>query len=240
MKPPKEPQAIRQMFDRICQRYDVLNHLLSFGLDFYWRYRAVRALGLKPGHKVVDLCCGTGDLSFALAKKVGPYGKIVGVDFAGQMLEVARDKKPSRPYASNVTFVQGDACDVPLQEQFDAATLAFGPRNIHDINALWTEMKRLVRPGGRILSLELTRPKGILAPLHYVHTHYILPAIGRLISGDSEAYSYLCKTVAKFMDAQELAESMRANGLVDVKVIPLQFGIATIHLATVPHDYKTV
>jgi ubiquinone/menaquinone biosynthesis methyltransferase len=114
MKPPKEAAAIREMFDRIHQRYDILNHVMSFGLDFYWRKRAIMALGLKPGHRVVDLCCGTGDLSFALAKKVGPTGKVVGVDFAGQMLDVARQKFQAKQNDWDVTFIQGDACHVPL------------------------------------------------------------------------------------------------------------------------------
>jgi demethylmenaquinone methyltransferase/2-methoxy-6-polyprenyl-1,4-benzoquinol methylase len=238
MKPPKEAAAIREMFDRIHQRYDFLNHVMSFGLDFYWRKRAIMALGLKPGQRVVDLCCGTGDLSFALAKKVGPTGKVVGVDFAGQMLDVARHKFQAKQNDWDVTFIQGDACKVPLEGKFDAATLAFGPRNIHDLDALWSEMKRLVRPGGKVLSLELTRPRGILAPLHHFYTHVIVPLMGKFLSGDSDAYGYLCKSVAKFMDSQQLADSMRANGLLDVQIIPLQGGIVTIHVGRVPEELE--
>jgi demethylmenaquinone methyltransferase/2-methoxy-6-polyprenyl-1,4-benzoquinol methylase len=144
------------------------------------------------------------------------------------MLERARAKFP------NLVFLQGDACAVPLEEKFDHACLAFGPRNIHDLDKLWKEMQRLVRPGGRILSLELTRPKGLLGLLHRFYLEFIVPLVGKLLSGDAEAYGYLSNTIAKFLDAQELAQTMRSAGLVDVRIVPLLGGIATLHVGTVP------
>lgn len=219
---------IREMFDRICGRYDLLNRVLSFGADPYWRWRAVRALAPRKGESVLDLCCGTGDLSKAMAAAVGPTGRVVGVDFAAQMLGIARAKCPQ------LTFLQGDACAVPLDEKFDHACLAFGPRNIPDLDKLWKEMQRLVRPGGRVLSLELTRPKGLLGLFHRFYLTVVVPLVGNLLSGDRQAYQYLQRTIKGFLDAQALAETMRAAGLRDVRIIPLMGGIATLHVATVP------
>lgn len=213
------------MFDRIHTRYDLLNHVLSGGLDFFWRRRAVKELGVKAGDRVVDLCCGTGDLSQELSKA---GAKVVGVDFAAGMLGLAKKKYP------HLEFIQGDATQVPLDGPFDAAALAFGPRNIHDLQALWRELRRLVRPGGRIMSLELTRPNGFLGWLHGLYLRHFLPRLGTIISGDNSAYKYLCNTIAHFLDREQLSQSMRDGGLVNVRSIPLTFGIVTVHVATVP------
>ena len=242
VSPAKETPVtpVRQMFNRICGRYDLLNFVLSFGLDAYWRKRAVRALGLKQGNSAVDLCCGTGDLSLALARQVEPgrfppgggregeAGRVVGVDFAEQMLDIARHKFPG------MEFVWGDACQVPLEGGFDAATIAFGPRNIPDVDRLWREMIRLVRPGGQVLSLELTRPKGLLGWFHRFYLNVVVPVLGSLISGDASAYRYLSRTIAGFMDADELRASMERAGLRNVRVIPLNGGIATLHVGLAP------
>ncbi len=216
------------MFDRICHRYDLLNHLLSFGMDFYWRKRAVKELGLLRGNTVIDLCCGTGDLAYELWKAVRP-GKVVGVDFAPAMLEVARRKYPY------IVYVEGNVMEVPWESgTFDAATIAFGPRNISDLPGLFAEMKRLVRPGGKVLSLELTRPSGWLGFFHSLYLRYVLPWVGGWLSGDVKAYRYLSETVSGFIEPNDLAEIMEAAGLCRVEVIPLSAGIVTLHIATVP------
>jgi demethylmenaquinone methyltransferase/2-methoxy-6-polyprenyl-1,4-benzoquinol methylase len=216
------------MFDRIHGRYDLLNRVLSLGLDVLWRRRAIRELGVGPSDRVIDLCCGTGDLTQEIARVVGPSGRVVGVDFAAGMLSLARHKFPG------LEFVQGDALAVPLEGPFDAATLAFGPRNIHDLPGLWRELRRLVRPGGRIMSLELTRPSGLLGWLHGFYLRQVLPRLGSWLSGDNSAYLYLCTTIAGFLDREQLSESMRQGGLLEVRAIPLHFGIVTVHVATVP------
>ena len=227
-RPPLPPSRIAEMFDRIHGRYDLLNRVLSMGLDVLWRRRAIRELGLKSGDRVVDLCCGTGDLSQEIAKAVGPAGRVVGVDFAVGMLERAHKKYPG------LEFIEGDALNVPLEGPFDAATLAFGPRNIHDLQALWKELRRLVRPGGKIMSLELTRPSGLLGWIHGIYLRHVLPRLGSWISGDNSAYLYLCNTIAGFLDREQLSESMRQGGLLSVRSIPLHCGIVTVHVATVP------
>lgn len=215
------------MFGRISSRYDLANRVLSLGMDTYWRRRTVAELGLGPGDAVVDICCGTGDLAAELARAVRP-GRVVGVDFSPVMLAEARRKYP------RLEYLEADACDVPLEEdQFQAATIAFGPRNISDLHALWNEMARLVVPGGKVLSLELTRPRGVLGIFHGLYLRFVVPILGGLISGDREAYDYLSRTIRGFIPSSELAQSMRRAGLVDVRSIPLCGGIVTIHVGEV-------
>ena len=224
-RPPLPPSRIAEMFDRIHGRYDFLNRVLSLGLDVYWRRRAVREMGLAPGARVLDLCCGTGDLSQELTHQ---GASVIGVDFAAQMLDVARRKFPQ------LDFRQGDALAPPVEGPFDGAAMAFGPRNIHDLQALWAELRRLVRPGGVIMTLELTRPGGLLGLLHRFYLNTLLPIIGRLLSGDSAAYNYLSRTIAAFLDREQLSRSMIEGGLVDVRSLPLTGGIVTIHIARIP------
>ncbi len=218
---------IQQMFNRICGRYDLNNRLLSLGLDRYWRWRAVQLLGLQPGDSVVDLCCGTGDLCQALHRVVAP-GRVVGVDFAAKMLAKARTKFPRFEY------VEADVLEVPLEGGFRAATIAFGPRNIPDLDGLWKEMQRLVVPGGLVLSLELTRPGGWLGALHTFYLERVVPVLGGWLSGDPEAYQYLSKTIAGFIPSEELTASMRQAGLVEVQAVPLCGGIVTVHKGRKP------
>ncbi|MEW6281744.1 MAG: ubiquinone/menaquinone biosynthesis methyltransferase [Candidatus Eremiobacterota bacterium] len=220
--------TVRAMFGRIAPRYDLVNRWLSLGLDQGWRRRAVAALALSPGDPVVDLCCGTGDLTHALWLGVRP-ARVVGVDFAEPMLERARGKFPG------LEFVHGDALAAPLDPgSFAAATVAFGLRNVEDLGALWREMMRLVRPGGRILSLELTRPPGFLGVLHGFYLRVVVPLVGGLLSGDPAAYGYLARTVSRFASVEEVCRSMQAAGLLEVRAIPLSGGIATLHVGVRP------
>lgn len=228
MSQASAPPMIAQMFNRIHARYDHLNRVLSLGLDATWRRRAVRESGLGPGDSVVDLCCGTGDLSAELARCVGPRGRVVGVDFAELMLQQARLKLPQ------LEFIQADVLQVPLPGGFDAVTIAFGPRNIPDLPGLWREVRRLLRPGGRLVSLELTRPRGLLGWLHALYLRWVLPVLGALLAGDGPAYRYLSKTVAAFLDREALSQTLREAGFCQVESIPLSGGIVTIHRAVAP------
>ena len=225
---PAQAPMIAQMFNRIHARYDRLNRVLSLGLDGAWRRRAVRETGLGPGGRVVDLCCGTGDLSAELARCVGPSGRVVGVDFADKMLSIARQKLPQ------LEFIQADVLQVPLEGGFDAVTIAFGPRNIQDLPGLWREVRRLLRPGGKLVSLELTRPRGLLGLLHRFYLRWVLPLMGALLAGDGPAYRYLSRTVAAFLDRDALSQTMREAGLVEVEAIELSGGIVTVHRAVAP------
>lgn len=232
-EPQERSDLVRQMFDRVSARYDLNNALLSFGLDHYWLWRARRLLDLAPTARVVDLCCGTGAVSRTLAA-VLPEGKVVGVDFSDGMLAGAM-KHPARAEDGEIEYLRSDVLDVPLpSHSFDAVTIAYGPRNIVDLPGLWKEMRRLVKPGGQVLSLELTRPTGIVGFFHDLYLRFVVPMVGGIVSGDKEAYDYLSETIAGFLDPQDLARSMREGGLEQVRVIPLSGGIVTIHHARTP------
>lgn len=232
-QPQERSDLVRQMFDRVSGRYDLNNALLSFGLDRYWLWRARRLLDLHPTAQVIDLCCGTGAVSRTLAAAV-PEGRVVGVDFSDGMLAAAM-KHPSPAEDGEIEYLRSDVLNVPLPDHgFDAVTIAYGPRNIVDLPGLWKEMRRLVKPGGQVLSLELTRPTGMVGFFHELYLRFVVPLVGGIVSGDKEAYDYLSQTIAGFLDPQALAASMREGGLEQVRVIPLSGGIVTIHHARTP------
>jgi len=218
---------VREMFDRIAGRYDLLNTVMSAGLNRLWNRRVVDAASLNPGAWALDLACGTGSLTRDLAKKVGPDGCVLGVDFSREMLRAAR----SRPVA-NVEYRLGDATDlkgVP-SGAFDAATIAYGARNIPDLDALFCEMARALKPGGVAVCLEIARPTGGLSSRFYgLWFDRIVPKLGGLISGDPSAYSYLPESVKEFVAPGELADIIRRNGLQDVTCRRLAGGIITLH-----------
>ncbi len=225
---PRKGPLVRQMFARIARRYDLLNRVLSLGLDRSWRRAAVRELHLPPGGSAVDLCCGTGEVAAALARQLGP-DRVVGVDFVPQMLERARALHPG------LRFVEADALDTGLPgATFDGATVAFALRNVENLEALFREMARLVRPGGRVVSLELTRPRGLLGFLHGLILRWIVPPLGSLLSGEGHAYRYLATSIARFLPVEEVAERMRRAGLEEVRIVPLHGGIVTLHAGRRP------
>jgi demethylmenaquinone methyltransferase/2-methoxy-6-polyprenyl-1,4-benzoquinol methylase len=178
---------------------------------------------LQPGGSALDICTGTGDLAGVLAGRVGERGEVVGVDFCPAMLERARLKYP------RLRFVEGDALRLPLEGgRFDAATMAFGLRNLVDTRAGFAEMKRVLRPGGRALVLELTRPSGPLRFLYYIYLHFVLPLVGGLVSGNFTAYRYLANTIQAFLSPADICAQMRDAGFTEVRAYPLCGGIATI------------
>jgi demethylmenaquinone methyltransferase / 2-methoxy-6-polyprenyl-1,4-benzoquinol methylase len=215
------------MFDRIAGRYDLMNTVMTAGLNRLWNRRVLAATGLKTGGRALDLACGTGSLTRDLAKKVGPDGYVLGVDFSGEMLRAAR----SRPIP-NVEYRLGDATDlgdVP-SGAFDAVTIAYGARNIPDLDALFFEMARTLRPGGVAVCLEIARPQNRVASAFYgLWFDRIVPKLGGLISGDASAYSYLPESVKEFVAPGELADIIRNNGLQDVTWRRLAGGIITLH-----------
>jgi demethylmenaquinone methyltransferase / 2-methoxy-6-polyprenyl-1,4-benzoquinol methylase len=218
---------VREMFDRIAGRYDLLNTVMTAGLNRLWNRRVLGAAGLRPGGRALDLACGTGSLTRDLAKRVGPEGHVLGVDFSGEMLRAAR----SRP-RPNVEYRLGDATDlegVP-SDSFDAATIAYGARNIPDLDALFSEMARTLVPGGVAVCLEIARPTGAVSSRFYgLWFDRIVPKLGGLISGDASAYAYLPESVKEFVAPDELADIMGRNGLQNVTWSGLAGGIITLH-----------
>ena len=225
-------RLVQEMFDRIAGRYELLNTLMTAGLHRVWNRVAVRATGLGPGGRALDLACGTGSLTRDLAKRVSPEGYVLGVDFSNEMLKAAK----GRP-ATNIEYHLGDATNLGgiASGSFEAVTIAYGARNIPDLDALFREMARVVRPGGRVVCLEIARPKGRLSAAFYgLWFDKIVPRLGAKVSGDAWAYSYLPESVKEFVASNELAEIMRRNGLQDVTWRGLAGGIVTLHVGTKP------
>jgi demethylmenaquinone methyltransferase / 2-methoxy-6-polyprenyl-1,4-benzoquinol methylase len=217
------------MFDRISPAYDRMNRIMSGGLDGRWRRFAADCAGLSAGDAAVDVCCGTGDLALELLDRVSSRGRVVGVDFAEHMLDVARSK------SSIVEWVRGDALELPFAaDEFAAATIGFGMRNLSDHGRGFAEMARVVRPGGRVVCLELTEPPSWVAPASRLWTDRAVPALGRLIARDPAAYDYLPKSVHRFPQARELAQVMRDAGLERVQFRRLMLGVVAVHVGTVP------
>jgi demethylmenaquinone methyltransferase/2-methoxy-6-polyprenyl-1,4-benzoquinol methylase len=216
------------MFDRIAGRYDLMNSVMTAGLHHRWRARAVELAALGPGDRALDVCCGTGDLALELKRRVGDAGGVAGVDFSAPMLELARAKSARDGLA--VDFLQGNALELPFEDaSFDAATVGFGVRNVVDLERAIAEMTRVVRPGGRVVILEITTPER--PPLSWFFSVWfdrIVPLIGRF-AGDSAAYSYLPESVKRFPPPAGLAAIMDGAGLERIRWTILAGGIIAIH-----------
>lgn len=228
------------MFARIAPRYDLLNRLLSAGVDRRWREALVERLGelagtsraapasRLSGHILVDSCSGTGDLALALQRR---GARVIGVDFTPEMLVRARAKVRGRA----AVFVGGDALRLPIATRAaDAASIAFGIRNVADRERGLQELARVVRPGGWVLVLEFSSPRGFLAPLYRLYFQHVLPRIGGWVSGDSRAYRYLPETVLRWPSPEELRSQMQAVGLADCSFSLLTGGIACLSWGRVP------
>ncbi len=214
------PDAVRTMFDRISPVYDAMNRTMTMGLDQRWRRVAAFAV-VRPGDRVLDACCGTGDLALA-AVRAG--GRVTGLDFSERMLERARQK------SAGVEWVQGDALALPFEAgAFDAATVGFGVRNLDDLERGLAELRRVLRAGGRVAILEITRPRGVLAPFYRLWFDGLVPLLGKLLPGGS-AYTYLPASVRRFPGPEELAELLRGAGFQDVRLRTFAGGIVALHI----------
>ena len=215
------------MFDRIAPRYDLMNRLMSAGLDRRWRRLAAAAADVSLGSRALDVCTGTGDLAFELATRVGASGTVTGVDFSDQMLERAREKAAAR--GSSVAFQQADALELPFPDDaFDAATVAFGARNLADLDRGLAEMARVVRPGGTVVVLDITTPRR-LRTLHGLWFDRLVPRVGALVGRDGAAYGYLPASAKHFPQPEALAELMTSTGLRGVSHRSFMGGIVAMH-----------
>jgi demethylmenaquinone methyltransferase/2-methoxy-6-polyprenyl-1,4-benzoquinol methylase len=221
------------MFDAIAGRYDFLNHLLSAGADKRWRRAAIRALRLTGRERVVDLCTGTGDLAIAARVEHPGAARVVGVDFAGAMLRIAREKMRRHRIDRSVLLVRGDATRTPLPDgAFDAATIAFGIRNVEDVTAACRELRRILAAGGRLAILEFAIPTTpVLRSLYLWYFNRVLPRIGRLVSRHGGAYGYLPASVGAFAAPADFVKLLAQNGFVNVVAKPLTFGIVVLYTA---------
>ena len=220
-----------QMFDRIARRYDLLNRMMSFGVDKRWRKRTVAALALPAtASRVLDVATGTGDLAIDIARR-HPGAEVIGVDPSAKMIEVGATKVTR--FDGRVSLVLGDAQALAFDDgSFDAVTIAFGIRNVPDRTRGLAEMARVCRVGGRVAILELGEPKrGVMAPLARFHIRQVVPRLGALLSGSKE-YRYLQTSIAAFPPPDEFAELMAANGLKVLEVVPLTFGVCNLYVGT--------
>lgn len=215
------PDGVRSMFDRIAPVYDLMNRAMTLGLDRRWRRLAVQE-AVRPGDRVLDACCGTGDL--AVAALAGGAGSVVGLDFSARMLERARAKDP------RVEWLLGDVLALPFEDgSFDAATVGFGIRNVDDLGAGLRELRRVLRPGGRLAVLEITRPSGSLRPFFRLWFDVLVPLAGRVLPGGS-AYTYLPASVRRFPGPEDLAAQLREAGFPAVHFRVLAGGIVALHV----------
>jgi demethylmenaquinone methyltransferase/2-methoxy-6-polyprenyl-1,4-benzoquinol methylase len=231
--PDKAPDRIAGMFDAIAPRYDLLNHLLSAGIDKKWRARAIRSLQLTGRETLVDVATGTADVALQ-ARRAGSIGaaRVVGVDFAGAMLALGLRKVREAGEAGNIALVRGDAMRLPVETaSADAVTISFGIRNVQQPDVACREMARVLRPGGRLAILEFGVPRipGV-SRLYLWYFKQVLPRIGRMISGHTAAYSYLPASVGTFPPPDEFMTILRHSGFSDVRAVPLTLGIVYLYV----------
>lgn len=218
-----EPDAVRGMFDRIAGVYDAMNRVMTLGLDRRWRRLAAQEV-VWPGDRVLDVCCGTGELAIEAERR---GGRVVGIDFSERMLDRARRK------SGTIEWVRGDALALPFPDgAFDAATVGFGVRNLSDLRAGLVEIARVLRPGGRIAVLEITSPSGLLRPFFRLWFERLVPLLGKALPG-GEAYTYLPASVRRFPGPEDLARLLEAAGFRAVRHRRLGGGIVALHTAVV-------
>jgi len=217
------------MFTSLAGRYDLLNSVLSQGQDRRWRRRAAQLTRAQPGDRVLDVCAGTGALAAILRSRVAPGGEVIGVDLTEAMLQVARARVPG------VSFVVGDACQLPFPDgSFQAATMAFGLRNIHQRQLALSELARVLRPGGRAVVLEFSQVHRVLRPGYAWYSRHLIPPIARRILGRDTAYRYLTESIAAFAAPEVVSEWLREAGFRSVRLHRMSAGVVAIHVGRLP------
>jgi len=218
------------MFGRIARRYDVANHLLSGGVDTWWRRRLVKAVGRHAPKDILDLATGSGDVAFSLSRGLPATARITGMDFCQPMLDEAIVKQHANGHYPNIAFVQGDGMALPLADQtFDAVTISFGLRNMADRLQSLREMHRVLRPGGRLYVLEFSQPHRWFQPFYYFYLRRILPVFAGMVTGDRAAYDYLNASIERYPDFQSMSAEIRQAGFEMIGVTRMTFGIVALH-----------
>jgi demethylmenaquinone methyltransferase/2-methoxy-6-polyprenyl-1,4-benzoquinol methylase len=233
-KPGKKEKEkfVHQVFESIAEHYDKMNTILSFRRHKAWRKFAMKKMNVRPGDSALDVCCGTGDWAIAL-KEASKTGRVVGLDFSARMLMVAEKKLEKKGLAGQIELIEGNAMELPFPDNtFDHATIGFALRNVPDLVHVLKEMKRVVKPGGQVVSLELSKPTWPpFRKLYYFYFQRILPYLGKILAGRYEQYRWLPESLVDFPDYHELARIMREEvGFAEVEVYPLTGGITALHI----------
>ncbi len=227
-----EGKIIKKTFSEISTRYDCVNHLLSFGIDYYWRRQLVKSVAKTKSKFVVDLATGSGDVAFSLKKALGNSAKILGIDFCPEMLAIANKKKSTQSMFYDIDFQVGDCLDLEIgSDSVDAITIAFGYRNFENRVMGLKEMHRILKPGGTLYILEFTQADKWFKPIYSIYLNYLLPLIGGLVSGKKSAYNYLATSVRNFPTKEEISEEIRKVGFRKVEVKSLTFSTVALHCA---------
>ncbi|WP_018139841.1 MULTISPECIES: bifunctional demethylmenaquinone methyltransferase/2-methoxy-6-polyprenyl-1,4-benzoquinol methylase UbiE [unclassified Thioalkalivibrio] len=232
---PESEKASRvgEVFHSVASRYDVMNDLMSMGVHRIWKRYTLERTGVRPGMKILDLAGGTGDLAGAFAPRVGPKGQIVVCDINASMLEAGRDRMLDEGHVGNLDFVQADAEQLPYPDDyFDRVTIAFGLRNVTRKERALAEMRRVIKPGGRVLVLEFSQPMAPLRPIYDIYSFKMLPLMGKLVANDADSYRYLAESIRMHPDQETLAGMMRDAGLERVEYDNLTGGIVALHRGT--------
>ncbi|HQU14537.1 MAG: bifunctional demethylmenaquinone methyltransferase/2-methoxy-6-polyprenyl-1,4-benzoquinol methylase [Chromatiales bacterium 21-64-14] len=227
----EKARRVREVFESVADRYDVMNDVMSLGIHRLWKRYAVELAGVRPGQHVLDLAGGTGDLAALLAARTGARGRVVLADINRAMLARGRARLVDRGHAGNLDYVQADAERLPFPERsFDCVTIAFGLRNVTDKDAALRAMYRVLRPGGRVLILEFSQPTlAAIQPLYDLYSFKALPLMGRLIAGDSDSYRYLAESIRMHPDQETLKDMMARAGLERCEYFNLSAGVAAVH-----------
>lgn len=224
-------QFVHEVFESIAPKYDFMNTFLSFRRHKAWRKFTMEKMNVGLNKSAIDVCCGTGDWTLSLAEAVGPQGKVVGLDFSQNMLRIGEEKRKKLKY-DHVTLIHGNAMNLPFNDDsFDYATIGFALRNVPDIRQVLSEMKRVVKPGGMVVSLELSKPVWpVFKQIYYLYFNHILPLFGKILANRFEQYKWLPESLKDFPDSKELAQIFEEVGLTQVETYLLTGGIAAVHI----------
>lgn len=228
-------EQVREMFDSIAPAYDFMNRAMTFGIDKLWRAKAVKMIRNHSPRQILDIATGTGDLAIKLSREL-PEVKITGVDLSEGMIEIGRKKVAEAGLDERVEMMTGDCLSLPMaDDSYDCVTVAYGVRNFERLLQGYREMLRVLRPGGMLCVIELSTPtSAIVKPLYKIYTRYIIPAVGRMVSKDVRAYSYLPESIAAVPQGDDMLAIMREAGFTDTRHRPLTFGTCTIYTASKP------
>ncbi|ASJ53420.1 demethylmenaquinone methyltransferase [Brevibacillus formosus] len=232
----EKAEFVHSVFESIANDYDKMNNVISFGSHIAWRNYTMKQMNIQPGHTALDVACGTADWTIALAKAVGKEGSVVGLDFSQNMLDVGAYKVANAGVGNNVKLVNADAMNLPYEDHtFDFVTIGFALRNVPDIQQVLNEMARVVKPGGKVVSLEVSKPPFIpYRKLFYLYFYKILPFIAKLTVNKYEEYAWLPQSLTNFPDSRELASMFQKAGLDPVQVKLFMGGVSALHIGTKP------